>query len=391
MFINKILRFNFRVHILATQMLGFWPYFYDHRVKSYRTKWFLKCYPICLIMLVMVGLIQSKQKKIKQATSTIFVTYAANMVLYSINIAILVVFFSNYMIQINNYRQIEALVARVKLFCIKINTTFGCVKWPGYSGLVLIFLFKSIVVTIVIVCAEYQKNKIGESEDDGSVINGFLMIAPHIIGCIIPNWFYGGMLAAYFCFRLINTELVTISNLSNLNDEVEKTRHGRMKWYCKLSDRLDELAVLYMELCEIIKCLNRLCTLQIFIWMWYRVSFVVVQFFLGFILMSTLMTKKNSGGGRLVTTFGFGAAEIYFEAVDLVLVISICNYTVLEVGIPNVINDIPFFELRCSFGMYVIRSNSRPNGIRPDGSFGLMTFSLMELTYSKLHFIIVFT
>lgn len=319
---------NVRLQMLVTQVFGLWPYFYVARLKSYQTTWCLKCYPVCIMMMILFGIIRSTNLTFEY-TSPIFKTESANLVRHSITIAILVVFVTSYLIQFNNYGQIEHFITRAWLFSSNINKTLGAARWPQCSGLVWLFFLKTIFITIMIVCAEYQKHNAGIVSADRNSLNGFVVIAHSIITCIIPNWFYGGMLVAYFCFRLLNIQLMAIRDLAI---EAVKTQHGRMRHFCALSDKLDELAILHMELCYLTKFFNRLFNLQICIWIWHRASFVMVQMFFGFIVTSTWVRNASTDGGRLVKTFWFGAAEVYVQAIDMILLIYICNYTGIEVN-----------------------------------------------------------
>lgn len=334
MFTNKILILNVRLQMLVTQVFGFWPYFYVVHLNSYRTTWFLKCYSLCIMIMILIGIMRITNFTFENKSSTIFKTVSANLVRHGVSVAIYVVFVSSYLNQFSNYRQIEHFIIRARLFSSNIKKTFRCVKWPRYSNLVWCFFAKTIFITIMIVCAEYEKHNAGIMPVNRNSLNGLVVIAHNIIGCIIPNWFYGGTLATYFCFRLINTELMAIKDLAS---EPFKTQYGRMRRFCVLSDRLDELAILYMELCDLTKYFNRLFSLQICIWIWYRACFMLVQMFFGFIVMSTWIRNASSDGGRLVKRFGFGAAEVHVQAIDLFLLIYICNYTVIEVY--KILND----------------------------------------------------
>lgn len=327
MFINKMLILNVRLQMFVSQIVGLWPYYYDGRLKCYRTTWFLKCYPVCIMMVLVIGMISSTNITFEYKSSPIFKTVAANLVRHSITIAIFVVFVSSYLIQFRNY-QTERFIKRVWIFSGNINKTLASAKWPRYWGLVWLFLSKTILITIMMEFANYQKQNAGIISADHKSLNGFVVIAHNFTACIIPNWFYGGMLAAYFCFRLINIQLIAIRDLAI---EPVKTQHGRMRRFCVLSDRLDELAVLYMELCDLTKIFNQLFNLQIFIWIWYRASFMLAQLFFGFVVMSTWIGNAITDSGGLGSTFGFGAMQFNAQAIDLLLLIYICNYTAIEV------------------------------------------------------------
>lgn len=97
---------------------------------------------------------------------------------------------------------------------------------------------------------------------DGTAI--LLYFGNNYVIKIVPNVFIATVLTMYFLFKQINTKVTQIIKAAMVlcvGDDLKK--HFRMQRFCELSDRLDEIAILHLELCDMLKVINAVASVQL--------------------------------------------------------------------------------------------------------------------------------
>lgn len=92
----------------------------------------------------------------------------------------------------------------------------------------------------------------------------FMMSVAYTLQSMIPNIFYGSLLAISFYLKQINDKIDDIVVQAKwASSNVDEKKYMKEKVYCDLSDRLDEITSYHSRLIELTIRLNKLCSFQI--------------------------------------------------------------------------------------------------------------------------------
>lgn len=328
-FQRLLFQFHVRYLLILVRLFGVWPYIIDEKSKTVRTTWYLKLYPLAVIMFFFACVALSHVDEY-DSTNIIWHSVAANLLMFLYGINFVTSFFTAFVDQNNKFKAIEALIERChRLFTLRISKYF-LIEEFSYVKLLLLYTFKSKVMIIYSVYCIITRMYLT------SILHGFAVLAyfgTNYVILIIPNFFFGMVLTSYFVFKQINLKLKRISQAAiSLSAGGADFKHTyRMQRFCELSDRLDELAVLHLELCKMMNSINSVASLQLMNHITLRFTSLLVQLFFGYIYVS-LWTQLDQDGTQFpIKLFVNSIHTAIFNVIDLTLLVHVCHMMVVEV------------------------------------------------------------
>lgn len=264
MFVQRTLQrllfqFHVRYTLIIVRMFGVWPYLIDDKSKTVRTCWCLKLYPLS-VLIFFVAAVALSSSVFK--SNIIWHSVAANIFMFLYVMFFGMSFLAIFIDQHYKFKAIEALIRRChRLYTIRISKLFVIEEF-SFVRLLLLYTFKSIIMIIYacycIMTRIYLTSIVGYSSFLG-------FIGSYYVISIVPNLFYGTMLSLYFLFQQVNIKIKQVSGVANALSAVgaEIKQNFRMQRFCELSDGLDEIAVLHLELCNIANAINGVVSFQL--------------------------------------------------------------------------------------------------------------------------------
>lgn len=345
-----------RAFQIICQVYGFWPYRIVHQ--HIETTHFLRVYTF-LAPIFFIGAMTISSKKILMNSVVQYNTDAGNLIQSMFSISCRMMFGSGYIVSFWYRKEIvNGLVPQVVRFFnhIKNRPQMAASANVAYLDLLFKLYFKNIFIPIFVILGENIKLDYYAPVARNHVVHKFFVILPFWIFSVLPNLFAYVLLGITYGYRRLNAEIEEViqeqmrmqhfyfeQNESSavIDEEVNKhndtRRYSRMKIFCELSDQLDELAILHMELGRIAKIVNRIVSAYLFIWCWHRMTYLIAQLFFGYQVACTVVTKvqtvtkieSNEELSWEMVAFFLGAGMLIL--VDFYMLANICFQTETEV------------------------------------------------------------
>lgn len=327
-----LFQFHVSYMLILVRLLGVWPYLIDKKAKTVRTTWYLKLYPLavifCITVFVTLGTSAFKTQDIT------WHSLAANLLAIFYGFLFVTCFVSTYVDQHYRFKSIEALIKRCRRHYILRISKFFVIEEFSYVKLLLLYTFKTIVLMIFVAYCIVIRMYLTSLMDGFAVLAFFLI---NYVISIVPNIFFGAVLLAYYLFKQINIKVkrtteaaITLSAL-----KADLTQHLRMQRFCELSDRLDEIAVVHLELCKLINALNSVASLQLSSHVTLKFISLLVQMFFVYIYVSAWVQQE--GRQFPFTLFVTGIQTAILNVFELTLLALACHMMVEEVKYSSII------------------------------------------------------
>lgn len=313
--------------LIIVRLFGVWPYIIDEKAKTVRTTWYLKLYPLAVIFCIAacLGLGTSSFK----TNDITWHSIAANLLVSLYGSIFVICFISIYIDQHNRFIFIEALIERCRRYFILRISKYFVIEEFSFVNLLLLYTFKSKVIMIFsaycIIIRMYLSSLM-----DGVAVLAF--IAVNYVISIVPNFFFAAVLMAYFLFKQINIKVKRISEAAIILSApgADVTQHFRMQRFCELSDRLDGIAVLHLDLCKLMNAINSVVSFQITSHITLKSMSLLVQLFFVYIYVNVWI-QQDAGRQFPITLFVTGIQTALLNAFELTLLVQACQMMVKEV------------------------------------------------------------
>lgn len=275
-----LFQFNVKYSLLILRLFGVWPSIIDKKTRIIKTTWYLKLYPI--IFLTCICQLMIHNSPTFHSTEFEWKSDAANLLVSFYGIWLANCLFSSYTVQYYNNKDLEMVIIYGQLLYAKLTPYFD-INDIKFSNLLIFYTFKSIVMATFLSYTILEKMYMLSA----SIQRSLSVFAIHFAILIVPNLFLASMLTVYFLFKQINRKVERIVRLAIvLSSEAQGKRHFRMRRYCELSDRLDEMAVLHMEICRFMQAINKIATLQLTNYITLKFTSILVQLFFVYMYLS---------------------------------------------------------------------------------------------------------
>lgn len=321
----RLFQFNIKYSLLILRIFGVWPYIIDRKSRTFKTTWYLKLYP--LIFLIVICKLMIHDSPTFHSTEFEWKSDAANMLVSFYGISLANCLFTLFIDQYYKYKDIELLIKCGQLLYTKFTQYFDETELK-FGHLLNFYTFKSIFMTMILSYSIMEKMYMLSA----TIQRSMSVVAIHFVILIVPNLFVASMLTVYFLFKQINFKIECIVRLAtNLSSEIgaPKKRHFRMRRNCELSDRLDEMAFLHMEMCKIMQTISTITTLQLTNYITLKFTSILVQLFFVYMYLSVWTQQDKQFPCRLIIN---DIESILLNAFELAAITQICYMAAREVN-----------------------------------------------------------
>lgn len=334
MFVQKVLQrllfqFHVRYMLIIVRLLGICPFYIDEKAKTIRTTWYLKLYPLAVIMCFVMSVVLSPPSL--HVGDKIWRSDAANLLIFLYGTFFAISFLSIYIVQHLKFKSIRALTERChQLFTLRISKYF-VIKDFSYVKLLLLYTFKSKILMIFLAYCIVIRMYLMSSFAWFAIVAYF---GTNYVILIVPNLFIATVLMAYFLFRQINSRVKRILHraiaLSAAGAKLKKP--FRMQRFCELSDRLDEIAILHLELCKFVNAVNAVTSFHVTNYITLKFMSLQLQLFFSYMYASVLIQQEAEDGKQLyIILIVTGIQTAILNVVELTFLIHTFQMMVAEV------------------------------------------------------------
>lgn len=315
--------------LFLIRIFGLWPYTVNLRTKAFKTTWFLKLQPfltgtICLITISVIyrKLIPLLNIQWKSDSSKVLLkVYGAFN-----TITLITTYISGFL----QTKGVKSIIVRSQEFMVKSQRKLNENTIKTILA-ILIYLLKSFVLLICFTTLICLKLYFASPLLPIYVLP--FVAVPGLIISTVPNLFFGAIIIAKVYFERINGRIAEIVRTANWLTLQKQTHFGQMHLYCELSDILDELAVLHMELTRLTQDLCTLCNVHVTGYItWLAINAVVQEFLL---YMSVSMMNLYSNPTSLVV---FNVLTISIVWIELIMFAHLCFTIMHEVVLTWLLN-----------------------------------------------------
>lgn len=166
----------------------------------------------------------------------------------------------------------------------------------------------------------------------------FVLIAiigvPNILTSLVPNLFHNIMLVTFYVLNVLNIELKTI--VSAIKELDVETPFRIQKQFCDLSDRLDAISQLHLEVIRVVQRINNLLNINLMLWIMVKACITLLMCFSFY--MCLMRWAFVEGFVLPIEVFISGILSIVMISIELVMFVNICWKTTTEVKLLYIIH-----------------------------------------------------
>lgn len=321
MFQESFLKFLCKIYLFFFKLFGLWPFTYDSKTKSFSLNLFYAIIPFVLVPFYCITSIRDLSfllDKVKVVFRNIVLKMVSNVYLAS-NL-----FFSVciYGTQYQQYGRIKRLFHKIR----KLLTSFG--QWfpmdeVNYLPQLLKFTLRAFIFTIMYeIYHVFSVSAIAPNTFGVFTIFGFVL--PNFILKFYPDIFYGGMLVAHFYFQQINKEIRHILNAAIVLRGTQDEKLTR-----NLSKKLENVAVHYFHLIEIVKEFNSITSFRVLLWMCLWLWNFIIHLFMQYVFLGVPLRYGHTLNIAISMT---GLADTVLQFFEFWLTTSICTKLINEIN-----------------------------------------------------------
>lgn len=310
--------------LFLIRMLGLWPYTIDPRTNKFKTTWCLMLQPIftgtifCISLFLVLPIILPSFKRQWKSD-------AANMLMEIFGILNIVSLFTTYISVYLQTKNIKSIIVRTQEIVVKCQRLLTNDTIRSASA-VFLYFFKSFILLACFTLLPCLKVWIASLKISGYILP--FVVIPILINATVPILFFGAILFATVYFERINVKIEEIARMANLLTLQKRNGFGRMRRYCELSDLLDELAVLHMELTRLTQDVCKICNANMTNYIiWLSVNTIVQKLFVYMNISTGLMDLIAFPKTNVVV----GILSITVVWIDLIMFAHLCFTIMREV------------------------------------------------------------
>lgn len=336
MFQEAVLKFICKTYLFAWNMIGLWPFTYDSRKKSFSLNVFYAIIPLVVVPFYCIISWQDYSfliDKVKFLFRNHVLRMVSNIYLLSSLLSSVCIYGTQY----QQYGRIKNLFHKIRKFL----TSFG-ESFPMDEVNYLPELFKFTIRTFIfsIVYEIYHLFSVSAVAPNTFGVFSFLaFVLPNFILKFYPDIFYGGMLVAHFYFRQINKEIQHILNasvdLSSSHDDEQLKRN--------LSEKLDNIAVHYFHLVEVVKEFNSITSFRVLLWLCTWLWNFVIHFFMQYVFIGVPLRYGHTLNIAISMT---GLVDTVLSFFEFWLTTSICTKLAKEIDATEAMLGSMYIHLR---------------------------------------------
>lgn len=325
----KLLKINSQLSFITAQIIGLWPFVFDTKKNLFKTSTSLRLYAGCAFLFQYVCLLSSVTVAIRSNFN--WKSYSSVTIINIYGVLYVFCFVLDYLHQFTNFHKIEIIVTTGRQFYFKIRHYLN-LRELSFMRLLIFYTFIYIILPIYSLYLSTSILKfLTDPSERRSFIFYFLTVMPNLIISVMPNIFMGAILMGYFLFMELNKVLENVMKTARALIKVESSgsKYFRMNRFCELSDRLDEVAVIHLELSTLLKNINNAFSIQLLSYLTYKTTSEVVHMFL--LYMCFYLRTRNLLDIPTEMLWSV-ILEVLVLWTQIFLLTSTCNHLKLEVN-----------------------------------------------------------
>lgn len=333
MLIKNILIYMAALGMFTNQLLGLWPYRLNYRKLLITSAWYMRLYSlgtfgialVCCVSNYTASLINENEWKRSQTFAT------TNQIFTLIMAIVIIVTFTALQFNHTRIERLFPVAIRLLAEVNKLNDRLG------YYGILIRFAVKIVIVDCAIIFTA-----VSHSSAPDRWQTYFFSIIPNMMIAFIPNLFLVAMQTLCYYFTVINKRMERImlatkelidACVNDMGKRIEinskvTMSHVSMKRFCELSDQIDEIAILHLEMCRTTRTVSRLWSLQLLTWTAYSVVTFIVKLFKEYIAIAS--TINNAAIEFDMHRFANNMISLVAIFIGLVFLANIASTTMKE-------------------------------------------------------------
>ncbi|XP_037026839.1 uncharacterized protein LOC119067794 [Bradysia coprophila] len=228
-----------------------------------------------------------------------------------------------------------------------------------------------------------------------SICSILAFVLPNFIVKFYPDIFYGGMLVAHFYFHQMNKEVKLILNTAI---EQKSSWQENMNVITALSEKLENVAVHYFQLIEIVKEFNSITSFRVLLWLFILLLNFVVHLFMQYVFVGVSLQHGQKINVAISIT---GLIDTMLQLFEFWLTTSICSRLSNEISQTEIMLSSMYLHLRHSDHvqfkekMFMIANRIKHENLEITGSKlfvidSRLIFAIISSTFSYLMILIQF-
>lgn len=293
---HRLLNYAIAISLFVFRLLGFWPYRFDHVDYQLKSPAYLKVYTAAFPFVLSGAMIDANNHIFGNGTIR-YNSDTGNAVQTMFAISCVVMIVLSYLLSCwhrtevvsNILPEAHRIVEHIKQLHGGGECTDDGDDVFNFTDMLLKFAVKALLVPSLYMFCEYLKLDSYAPSTRRYYIRRYWLILPSWVFFLLNNLFSFAIMFVTYGYRLLNAELFkVVQEQKCMHENYEETHksYGRMNRFCALSDRVDAVAVLHMQLGNIARRLNRMFSIILFTWCWHRQTYILLQMFFNYQALS---------------------------------------------------------------------------------------------------------
>lgn len=354
----RLLNYAIVISLFFFRLLGFWPYRFDHVDYQFKSPVYLKVYTAAFPFVLSGAMVDANNHIFGNGTIR-YNSDTGNAVQMMFGISCIVMIVLSYLLSCWHRAEVVSNILpeahRIVEHIKRLHEHDDGDDVFNFTDMLLKFAVKALLVPSLYIFCEYLKLDSYAPATRRYYIRRYWLILPSWVFFLLNNIFSFAIMFVTYGYRLLNAELCKVVQEQKCmhqnyggddgGGEEALKMYGRMNRFCALSDRVDAVAVLHMQLGNIARRLNRMFSIILFTWCWHRQTYILLQMFFNYQALSKwaynnfnlkLSDSSMQVGLNVVI---IGTVEALLMMVDFYMLANIC--TVAE---EDVHKYRPFFQ-----------------------------------------------
>lgn len=300
--------------LIATQLLGLWPYNHNFDDRSFRPSKYFYVYSMVIFTIINVGYFVYFQNLYSNYILIFKSGGARTTIMYGV-VSISIVTLLTYPIQLAGWTSLNSIFVKGKCLMQNLNGTIAMGR-VNYSKELLQFATKTFAIRAFQIYLSITNMR----DDPMSMIFGFIM--PDLIITLMASTFHGILLIIHVYLKQINESIRNVTDSADELHRSDKNCLEKLETFCGFSDRLNELL---MYRCRILDLMRRSCRQFSFHsngWMVHRVCITFIQLFVIYIMIVAVVHHKSK---HHLNTLCITVAQVVLTVAELLFLTKTCN------------------------------------------------------------------
>lgn len=297
-----LLQLLIRCNLFLFQILGIFPCYYDVTKRRWKSSRLLRIYSMLVFILQIIALligvyVVSNDVMKSNPSKTMYYASQITCALIIVNIVVVYVFqLKNISSFIEFANELQFIYEKIELYCHQ----------SGHWSIlvILVKLTFNVILNCIVTIIEIKNLSAASSVMHNEILFQIFYFCPNFVLMMLPSMFYCLVMFLEHTLKQFNSVLLKIvanSSLLNNNDDSEPRKFYTMLQSCDLSDRIENISIIFSSLYKSTRKLNKVFNVQLMASNCCTVSALVLKLYLVFVMIATI----NSSNYLLVIMASF--------------------------------------------------------------------------------------